>query len=181
MNIQHEQPEDVDIWFNNTFWPYYLALKKLHHGKPGVKHKCKVAIEKHFRGVKDKKAGMESLYRSTMILARYDLDDLAKGGKPDRWPHGSTYINSKYFERDVESYAEAKIKRDAKICSTQGCDKPCHGDKFQVCQDHLPDSWAADRRSHAIEKGFGIKEGESRADWIGRMRCIARSAVRGIG
>ena len=118
---------------------------------------------------------------SAEIQSRYRGEQIKTGERLGRPVGLAVWINNGKWCDEVGSTSELKQKQESKICSTQGCERPIHGPSFLCCQDHLPDSWAADRRSHAVERGFAKKDGESKADWIGRLRCIARSTVRGIG
>ena len=108
------------------------------------------------------------------IQSRYRGEQIKSGEHLGRPKGLAVWLNSGDWASEVGSTSELKKKQVAQICSTQGCGKPVHGDKFQVCQDHLPDSWAADRNRIAIEMDMPRKREESKPDWIGRLRCIAR-------
>lgn len=111
---------------------------------------------------------------SAEIQSRYRGEQIKTGKHLGRPVGLAVWINNAKWCDEVGSTSELKKKQVAQICSTQGCGKPVHGDKFQVCQDHLPDSWAADRNRIAIEMDMPRKREESKPDWIGRLRCIAR-------
>ncbi len=101
----------------NKFWHTYPT--DLAQGKPGSKFKAFQAWEKLTP------EEQERVQFDTEALIRHDRND----PKPDRWPHGSTYINGRYWERPIESKSE-KAPRESKFCQ---CGAETIGPRYDKC------------------------------------------------
>ncbi len=129
----------------NKFWHTYPT--DLAQGKPGSKFKAYQAWEKYT----DEE--QERIQFDTEALIRYDRQD----SKPDRWPHASTYLNQRYFERPIGSVTEKRVTALDKC----HCGEEVIGPKFDVCAKHL-ESHAERLKMMSILKEIGCaKPGQS--------------------
>ena len=106
----------------NRFWLMYPV--NLAQGKPGSKFKAFQAWEK-LSGEEQ-----ERVIFDTEALIRYDRGD----SRPDRWPHASTYINQRYFERPIGSVTQQR-QTVTETCSE--CDSLVIGPRYSTCEKHL--------------------------------------------
>ena len=113
----------LDEFFEKLWFGYPSDLC---HKKPGVKQKAYIAAKKI------NPDQYETILKNTEALKRYDRQDT----KPDRWPHCSTYLNQAYYDRPLGTVMELKQKREAQICSKEGCNEEAIGERFRVCAKH---------------------------------------------
>jgi hypothetical protein len=107
----------------NKFWHLYPT--DLAQGKPGSKFKAYQAWEKY----SDEE--QERIIFDTEALIRHDRRD----SKPDRWPHASTYLNQRYFERPIGTVSDTVRV----VLDTCHCGQEVIGPKYSVCAKHLED------------------------------------------
>jgi len=100
----------VQELFNELWWLYNNHLC---HKKKGAKPPALKAFEKIYKSGGEEE--VKRIIENTKALIRHDLDELKHGGRPDRWPHVSTYLNQGYYDREIESYEKLK-ERSPIIC-----------------------------------------------------------------
>lgn len=161
--------EEFEQWFTSFWWLY---PNDLCDKKKGSKFKAKQAAEKLY-----KKGGIEELVRiklNTEALIRYDNKEYQRNGRPDRWPHASSYLNQGYYDREIESVSEKHVP----ISSTCFCGQEaivmgqCHtcyykNDSRELDRKKmLKDSW------EKVKERFPRDEGEGLATYA--KRCARK-------
>ena len=94
---------ELEDWFTEVWFIYPSDLS---HNKKGAKPPALKAAQKIY-----KSGGINELNRikeNIQALIRYDRKELTSGGRPDRWPHFSTFLNQGYYDREIHSYTEIK-------------------------------------------------------------------------
>lgn len=162
---------NIETWHEDTWWPWYRGLKKLHGGNCGVKGKSLKAFQKLKPTIEE----CERIYANSLELARYDLARHGKGEWVSRWPHSSTFINQGYFDREVGSFAELHTRQEEKC----GCGRPAkhmHTDPptCDTCyvrhyKDVKSKTSMEKLKQFAIERGLWKQKDETVEDW--QQRC----------
>ena len=155
---------ELQDWFNEVWFIYPSDLS---HNKKGAKPPALKAAQKIY-----KSGGIQELNRikgNIQALIRYDRKELSSGGRPDRWPHFSTFLNQGYYDREIGSYTE--IKNVERICNC--------GEKAQVgylCLKCLNKDagWKKMHYENLKSMGLGKYKNESMGDYALRCREYLR-------
>jgi hypothetical protein len=131
------------------------------HGKKGSKFRAQKMCEKLDPDQ------FKKILMNMEALIRFDRGD----SKPDRWPHVSTFINQGYYDREIPSVAEQKLKIEAEKCQ---CGQDVIGPKYdtcEVCFYRKNDQWM-NRRVAALKKMDILQEGMSYQQVIDRCKDV---------
>ena len=148
----------------NEFWLSYP--KDLCHNKKGSKFNAQKAWKKL------KPEEQEQVVFDMKALIRYDRQDK----DAYRWPMCSTFLNQRYWQREIESTAELRERQKFDLCQ---CGLEVHGPRFTECTDCLlkrVDPWKKRRIQTLKDMGLYV-DGESVSEVIGR--CKVRGSVNG--
>lgn len=158
------------------WWTYYRSLKSLTHNIPGIKQKAEKAWDK--LGLNNDPDAAKRVYENTLELARYDLKRIEAGDKIDRWPHGSTYLNQGYFEREIDSYDKICESVKRRYCH---CGQVVSHKETNLCQHH----YSMDRgilmdelRDYYKKNNLKRKQDESRESHIDRMKQVYMDSLK---
>ncbi len=158
---------ELQEWFDRVWFKY---PKDLSHNKKGAKPPALKASEKIYKaqGIEE----LNRIERNIEALINYDRKELKAGGRPDRWPHFSTFLNQGYYDREIESHAELqeKIERQHCQCGKESvisgkcsrCYTKSIGDKSQ-----MPISI---HKEQLDSLNLGRLPGETTAEWGKRCR-----------
>ena len=124
----------------STFWHKYP--KDLCHNKKG----SKFTAEKAWNKLKPEE--QERCLFDMNALIKYDRQDK----DAYRWPMCSTFLNQRYWERDIDPVTERE-PQELKKCTE--CDQPTIGPRYSVCAKHT-ESHAARLKMMQILKQIGV-------------------------
>lgn len=154
---------ELQEWFDRVWFSY---PKDLTHNKKGAKPPAMKAAEKIY-----KSGGIEELNRITgniEALMRYDRAELKSGGKPDRWPHFSTFLNNGYYDREIESYTE--LKKNQEKCK---CGNPVDIQELCLkCFETQPHDWKREMYDRLKAMGLAKRKDETKSEYAKRCRSV---------
>ena len=157
---------ELKTWFDEN---WFLYPSDLSHNKKGAKPPALKAAEKIY-----KTSGIAELNRITeniKALIRHDKKELKAGGRPDRWPHFSTFLNQGYYDREIPSYSEKTIEK--RLCNCGG--PSVIGDKCVKCYEGDKPQWKIEMYERLKKMGLQKLPDESKHDYAMRCRDYARA------
>ena len=151
--ITKEQEMQVTTWFLKEFWPNYPS--KYCRGGKGSRAMTLTAMLK----INPDKDMMKRIVDNLIAQVR------AAAKNPDRkwWVIGTTYVNNRLWEDEIESQVEIIERQKLKVCSVEGCEDEIHGQMFDKCAKHLPNNFDNELRDAWVKTGLNRKS-DSLAD-----------------
>jgi hypothetical protein len=121
-----EQEMKVTEWYLKEFWPNYPS--KYCRGGKGSRG---MALQSMLKVNPDKET-MKRIVGNLIAQVR------AAAKNPDRkwWVIGTTYVNNRLWEDEIESQVEIIERQKLKTCSVEGCESEIHGQMFSRCAFH---------------------------------------------
>lgn len=161
---------DLDDWFDRIWFKYPNDLS---HKKKGARKTAQAAAEKIFKagGIEE----LKRIERNMDALIKHDRKEQSAGGKPDRWPYVSSFLNQGYYDREINAEVEQKQRIEVKCACGEVA---VVGDKCPRCYEKavgdsssMPLSVLSDRLRLL---GLWRNQVESDKDWGRRCRHYAK-------
>ena len=166
------QEVQVSSWFMQDFWPNYPAW--LCNGDKGSRAKTLVSMLK----VNPSEEMQKRIIGNLVAQIR------AAKQNPNRkyWSIGTTYVNNRMWEDEIESTMEVRDRQAAKQCSHEGCHNDAHGEKYKFCSTHIPCQHDPELRRAFKATGIDRKSKTLREDCMRYMKQAGYgSFVKSIG
>lgn len=108
---------------------------------------------------------------------RYRRQAEAAGDWQADWKMPSTWLNGYCWDDEIPSHLDIKKAPPLGTCGENGCPNKIHGPKFTKCAYHLSTSSENFQalRDFYKSKGLGKKQGESRDEWLNRLKECAKT------
>lgn len=185
--------QDLEKWFNEEFWPLYLELVKTPEPtkyKAGTKGDAlsKVLKEGYSKELRDR------IIRALQAQIKHRRDLCQQCGSMQAYMartaydkfycnrNGRTWLNQCGWEDEIPSIMEEKasIVSDKPMCKE--CQTPAHGDSI-YCAYHYSMKYGTlvDELRDYYDKNCRAESGESREDYLLRMRQMFKQSAKGIG
>jgi hypothetical protein len=167
----------ITDWFDRELWPTYPRDLC---NRIGAKNKALSSTKAKIKNRDIANTVMAGL-REQM---RYYRKVKAKGGHGSEWkmPMLSTWLNGEQWSNEIGSHSELKQKYEATDCACgakaniQNFCWKCYEEKVGAKDWREEMIWA-----YFIKNNLGQQPGETRIDWLTRLRNKARIGYRMIG
>lgn len=144
------------------------------------------AWEKTTKGYSDK--DLEDFTKMAVLALdaqkRYRHKAKALGEFVPDWKLPATWLRADCWLDEIPSLMLAddqQRRRELKTCIVESCTVEVHGPQFDKCAYHTSMDNAQGLREHYARHGLNRRDGESREDWLARLKRIAKEAASKVG